>query len=130
MNPTSVDVKDMLEAEELGLTFATDLFVGFQPDDPDDCVTVFDSAGAPPDLTLDPSEVYDRPGVNIRIRNASYPDGWTMANDIKRVLQGRHDETWNGTLYSVLVCTGDPLFLNRDKRGRSQFVINVDVQRR
>lgn len=46
MNAPSVDIKDMLEAESsLGLTFTSDLFVGHEPNTPDETVTIFDTPG-------------------------------------------------------------------------------------
>ena len=48
MNSVSEDVKDMLEAEsDLDLTFATNLFIGKEEKDPDNCVTIFDTPESP-----------------------------------------------------------------------------------
>jgi hypothetical protein len=131
MNPTSKDIKDMLEAESsLGLTFATDLFIGKEPAMPDDCVTIFDTPGYPPQLTLKKGEDYYRPSVQIRVRNNSYLTGWDLINDIKIALHGVGQETWNSTLYSVIKCSMEPALLDWDEKNRARFVATFDVQRR
>jgi hypothetical protein len=131
MNPPSVDVKDMLEAESiLGLDIATDLFVGEEPITPDNCVTIFDTPGFAPQLTLTPGEDYFYPSIQIRVRNRDYRTGWTLANNIKTVLHGKAQETWNGTLYSVIYCSSGTALLDRDEKRRARFVINFNLQRR
>lgn len=130
MNAPTEDIKDMLEAESaLDLTFATNLFVGKEPADPDNCVTIFDTPGLPPQLTFDKA-IYQYPSIQIRVRNRAYMTGWTLANDIKDVLHGRAHETWNGTSYEVIISTGEPALLDWDEHGRARFYINFDIQRR
>ena len=36
----------------------------------------------------------------------------------------------NGTTYTLIQCTGDPGFLDRDEKGRIHFIINFNLQRR
>lgn len=126
----SVDIKDILEAESsLGLTFATDLFIGREPTDPDNCVTVFDTPGRPPQLNFDRTEKYDRPAVQVRVRNRDYRTGWELAHDIKDVLHGKGHEVWNGTTYELILCSGEVAFLDWDESSRARFVVNFDTQR-
>lgn len=131
MNITSEDIKDMLVAESsLGLVFTNNLFIGREPTKPDDCVTIFDTPGFPPQLTFKQSERYEYPSIQIRIRNKSYKDGLELAQDIKDSLHGRAQETWNGTLYSLIQCSGSPTLLDWDENNRARFIINFNVQRR
>jgi len=131
MNSASEDVKDMLVAESsLGLTFATNLFIGREPSTPDDCVTIFDTSGLPPQLTLKQGEDYYYPSVQIRVRNNSFQTGWTLANNIMISLHGRSHETWNGTLYTVIYCSSGPALLDWDDNNRARFIINFNLQRR
>jgi len=133
MNPSSVDIKDILEAESsLGLTFGTDLFVGLEPATPDDCVTIFDTPGQPPVLTLggQSGEGYFFPAIQIRVRNNSYTTGWDVINDIKTTLHGLNNETWNGTIYDVVKCNGEPFLLNWDENERARFVSTYNIFRK
>lgn len=131
MNATSIDIKDMLESESsLGLTFGTNLFIGREPATPSNTVTIFDTAGFRPDLHMEASDKYERPSIQIRVRNVSYETGWDLINEIKDSLHGRAHETWNGTYYSVIYCSSDIAFLDWDNNNRVRFVVNFSLQRR
>jgi len=132
MNPSSEDIKDMLEAESaLAFTFGTDLFIGKEPATPDNCVTLFDTGGMPPQLTLTgQGEDYFYPSIQVRVRNRAYMTGWLLAENIREALHGRAQETWNGTLYTLVHCSSGPAFLDWDDNGRARIVINFLIQRR
>jgi hypothetical protein len=131
MNPTSVDIKDMLEGQSsLGLVFADNLFVGDEPDLPDNTVTIFDTPGGPPLLCYYETPIYDYTTIQVRVRNNSYLNGWDMINDIKNFLHGKDNEIVNNTDYQVIVCVGEPFLLDRDENNRFRFVVNFDVQRK
>lgn len=131
MNPTSQDIKDMLTADtDLSLTFATNLFIGREPVNPDNCVTIFDTPGFPPEMTLDGNSGYEYPSIQIRVRNKTYQAGWAKAQAIKDSLHGRNHETKNATLYTVISCSSGPAFLGWDSEERAKFIINFNVQRR
>lgn len=131
MNAPSEDIKDMLEDESsLGLTFATDLFIGVEPPRPDNSVTVFDTPGQPLQLTLKQGEDYYYPSIQIRVRDRDYRTGWDVASNIVAVLHARAHETWNGTLYTLIQCLGEPALLDRDENNRFRFIINFNLQRR
>ena len=132
MNAPSVDIKDMLEAvSALGLTFATNLFIGKEPPMPNNCVTVFDTPGFPPQATLGiGDDDYYYPSVQIRVRNNDYLTGWALIQSILTSLHGRAQETWNGTLYSVILCSSGPVPLGWDENERIWFIINFNLQRR
>lgn len=131
MNPTSVDIADILEAESsLGLVFATNLFVGEEPAVPDNCVTIFDTPGFAPQLTFVKGENYYYPSIQLRIRNNSYVTGWQLINDIKVLLHGMGQFTVDDTHYSLIRCSIEPAFLDWDMNRRARFVATFDVQRR
>jgi len=131
MNAQSEDIKDMLVADSsLGLIFATNLFIGLEPATPDETVTLFDTMGLPEQLTLTPGEIYEYPSIQIRVRSNDYTVGWALTNDIKTSLHGRAQETWNGTLYSVIFAMGSVAFLDWDDSDRARFIINFNLQRR
>ena len=131
MNAPSIDLKDMLEAESsLGLTFATDLFIGKEPSEPDNCVTIYDTPGMPPGLGLDKDDKYQYPSIQVRVRNNSYVTGWNLANDIMDALHGRAHETWNSTYYMLISCSSGPALLDWDDHNRARFIINFELERR
>lgn len=131
MNAPAQDISDMLLAEtSLGLTFATDLFVGLEPPKPDNCVTIFDTPGFPPQLTLAKGEDYFYPSIQIRVRNRTYQAGWSLIQDIRTSLHARGHEVWNGTTYEVIYCSSGPALLDWDENQQVRFIINFNLQRR
>jgi len=130
MNASSEDIKDMLVADStLGLTFNTNLFIGKEEKTPRNCVTIFDTPGYAPDLGLT-NQGYKRPSIQIRVRNANYIVGWNLIELIEESLHGRAQETWNGTLYTVIYCSSGPAHLDWDDNGNARFIINFNLQRR
>jgi hypothetical protein len=133
MNASSVDIADMLVADtSLRLVIGTNLFVGKEPTTPKNTITILDGYGYPPAMTLggktDGSYYY--PAVQVRIRNYDYRAGMDFGQNIIDSLHGRAQETWNGTLYSVIACKNGPTFMTWDDNGLAHFVINFDLQRR
>jgi len=131
MGPASEEIKDMLVAESyLGFTFGKDLFIGREPAEPHDCVTIYDTPSFPPDLTLDSGESYYRSSVQVRVRDRSYVEAMSIARNIMTSLHGRAQETWSGTLYTVIRATGEPALLAWDDNNRAIVIINFNLQRR
>ena len=130
MNASSEDVKNMLVAESaLGLEYGTDLFIGSEPTSPKNCVTIYDTAGFPPYLGLSTTG-YEYPSIQIIVRNNDYMTGWSLANDIKDLLHGQANETWNSTLYTLIACVSGPAHLDYDNNDNARFFINFNLQRR
>lgn len=135
MNIPSEDIKDMLVADAaLSLVFDPDatnnLFIGREPTLPKNCVTIYDTPGRAPQLTLaGKGEDYFYPSIQIRVRNASYTVGLKLAQDIRTSLHGRA-ESRNETLYSVIYCSSGPALLDWDENNRARFIVNFDIQRR
>ena len=129
MNAPSVDIKDMLVAGNLSLVFAINLFIGMEPDTPNDTVTIFDTPGFSPMRGLTAPN-YFYPSIQVRVRDASYLDAWDLINDIKLLLHNRAQATWNGTLYSAIFCSIEPALLDFDQNNRPRFVTTFNIQRR
>ena len=132
MNASSVDIADIIASDSaLALTLGTTLFVGKEPTKPDNIVTVIDTPGFPPQLTLaGQGENYYYPSVQIRVRNRDYRTGWQIIQDIVTLLHGRNQEVWNGTLYSVIYCASGPALLDWDDNMLCRFIANFNLQRR
>ena len=128
-NPTSEDIKDMLEDEgALNLTFGDDLFVGREPAKPNRVVTIFDTPGRAPLLTLQ-SATYHYPSIQVRVRDTGYREGWIRINDIRNVLHARTRETRNGTVYELIAADQEPALLDWDENNRPRFVSSFEIQR-
>jgi hypothetical protein len=131
MNAASEDVKDMLLAESgLGLQFGINLFVGREPSNPDNCVTIFDTPGLPPLATLGNDSAYQYPALQILVRNRNYLVGYAIITNIIELLHNRGPETWNGAMYCSILCSGEPALLDWDANGRARLFTNFNLQRR
>jgi len=130
MNPTSEDVKDMLEAASaLSLTFKDNLFVGREPNSPNNCATIFDTPGRGPLLALNDVR-YDYPSIQVRVRDTNYRDGWSRINEIRKELHHRDREKRNGADYMLIACTQEPALLDWDENNRARFVTTFEIQRK
>jgi hypothetical protein len=134
MNSVAVDIKAMLQADgdvEVDSSVGCyDIFIGKEPDNPENSITIFETGGYPPQLNFNKDEIYEYPSVQIRVRSTDYLDCWSLANSIKDSLHGRAHETWNGTYYSVIYCLNGPTLLDFDQNNNPRFILNFNVQRR
>lgn len=130
MRIVSDGIKDLLVSEFSSLVFGQNLFIGFEPANPDDCVTIYDTGGAGLDLAYNRSEKYYRASFQVRVRNSSYVKGLEIANRVMETLHGRGHEEWGDAIYELIQCTSGPAFIGKDEHGRMIFVVNFEVQRR
>ena len=130
MNAMSVDVVNILEDESnLGLTLATNLFIGKEPTTPSNTVTIFDTTSMPPQFNLD-TQGFEYPSVQIRVRATNYVTGWGLIESIKSVLHGTAQLVVGDTLYSAIYCASGPALLDWDDNSRARFIINFNASRR
>jgi len=138
MKSSEEDIKDMLTSyfseSDLDSSFeglnGFTLSVGKEPDEPIEMISIFETSGGRPQLTFDRSERYEYPSVQIRVRAYNYQEGWRMSSEIKEMLHGRAQETWNDSYYSVIYCLNGPFLLDYDKNQRPRFIVNFNLQRR
>lgn len=132
MRPPSRDIAAMLE-DEYGYVFGTDIFVARQPSEPDEVVTVYDTPGSSPALTLGgrSDSDYSYPSVQVRLRTPapSYPDGYQALENIKEALHGRQGEVRQGVKYELIAASSDVAQLDYDDNNRAQLVLNFALQR-
>ena len=104
------------------LTKGTNLFKGFLPDTPADCVCIFDTGGAEPDKDLP----IGNPTFQVFVRNKSYATGHNIINQIYALLNRKRNvalvtgETYFYNIYAL----GNPGSIGRDENGRDEFTVN------
>jgi len=128
MNPATIDIKDLLEAEsDLGLMFQTNLFVNEMPDKPDACVCVYAGPGRPPE----PQHDYKKPAVQVRIRGAKGdPDtAHRLGESILRSLHQTTNHSAGGARYLGIWARTDVNFVGFDDNHRPLFTVNFDTER-
>lgn len=130
MNPVSLDVRDILAAADLGLVAGTNLFMGEEPASPANVTTIYDTPGYAPMLTMDRTERYDLPAIQVKVRNTSYVNAQALIEAIKVELHGKAHFSQGGARYELIKCDQDPFSLGKDESGWSMWVCNFSIQRR
>lgn len=128
MNAPSVDIKNILIDNDSSGTFyvfGTTLFVSFEPDTPDRCITILDTGGFDPDVAA----TYERPTIQVRSRDkaSQYQRAYDTIKDIADTLHGSRYTT-NSTTY-VIWQQGDIFYLGRDDNNRVLLTANFRIHR-
>lgn len=116
------EIGTYLQAQGIG-TVGVDIFLGLLPDQPDNCIALFEYAGSPPDLHWEG----EYPGLQVRVRNKSYSSGRAEIGQILKLLHGLHETTLSGTRYLLIKARGTPEVLKRDASNRIEWFVNFEI---
>ena len=128
MNDPSVDIVNYLQSvSSLGLTLGDNLHSNDLPDQPNQCVGVFDSGGDMPAVNY----VYERPTIQVRVRGekGDRRPANQLARNIRTELHGLSEIIQGGARYIGIWAMGDVLYLTDDKEQRPLFSVNFRVHR-
>lgn len=114
-----------LAANSIG-TVGTTIFYGQMPETPDDCVTLFEYAGEPPEDTHD-AQHYEKPGLQVLVRDTSYSDARTKIASISALLHTLANTSLTGTKYLYIRAVQSPFVLERDSSNRVVMAQNFIV---
>lgn len=139
MSIPTVNIKTLLvNAPTLSLVAGTNLWIGREPDKPNNTVTLFDTPDRGPMLFNkkkedgEPGEAdagqYLYAGVQARIRNTDYDKAMNLANDIVKVLHNTGNKVVGGTLVTLIEAIDNPFLLDYDDNNRARVVVNFAVQ--
>lgn len=133
---------DILRWVLVGLNLGTDPTVGGawpiyaagEPDQPDDCITTYDTTGTDDGRSMIDGEVFRNPGVQVRIRSTDHSTGWVKADAIFAAL-GQSIRNYyiviGSTRYLVSCVTniGNVIALGKETSStkRSLFTINATI---
>ena len=126
-NAPSIDIKDVLEdsSSGLGLSFGVNMFIGSMPNKPDNCICIYDYPGESQDLFG-----YEKPSVQVLVRNKNYETAWNLCKDIKYFLHdGFNNFIINQTRYIRIYSISDALPLGMDESNRYKMSINFRTER-
>ena len=121
------EIAAYLAAKGIG-TLGTDLFAAFMPDQPNNCIALFEYAGSPMELTMgDDDPVLERPGLQVKVRNTDYQTGKAKIDDTVDALHGLANQTLSNTRYLLIKANQSPESMGLDANWRSEFVVNFSV---
>jgi hypothetical protein len=107
------------------------VFVGSEPTDPDNCITLYDTQGSDHGRDMPTGKTRGHAGFQIRIRATTHAIGWTKAEAIQASLEAVYQETVHVDaeeyLVHAVVRIGDVLSLGKDapNSGRNAFTLNA-----
>lgn len=123
--PVTVDMLSILEAYNVGSSGLSGgasggwpIFIGAEPDGPDNCITLYDSPGEPPN----PKFLLEYPRFYARIRSRHYEQGFAKAEELKSALLGLPSQNIDDIRYDGIYVVVDTHFLQADKANRKIFV--------
>lgn len=118
------DVSDYLKTNVASqeLEEGTNLFKGFLPDEPDNCVAVYDTGGATPDRYI-PTAL---PTFQVFIRWDNYSDGRALLDEIVGLLHQKLNITLKsgGKYFYNIFLQGEGAHIGRDPKERDEFSVN------
>lgn len=120
------DIATYLAGKNLG-TVGTDIFKGFYPDQPDNCISLFEYAGSPTELTMCGSPTLERPGLQVRVRDKDYSAGRARIGRVVDYLHGLAGTTLGSTRYLLIRANQSPESMGTDANNRSEFVVNFSI---
>lgn len=121
------EIATYLAIKNIG-TVDTDIFKGFMPDQPDNMVALFEYAGNPMELTMGTGDpTLERPGLQVRVRNTSYPTGRAKIEQVVDILHGLTEQVLGGKRYLLIRANQSPASMGLDANNRSEFVVNFSV---
>lgn len=129
MKTPAHDTALFLAAQEgfgaLGGTSGWPVYVGREPLQPVDVVTVYDTGGLPDPLV----DNIEEPTIQVRVRCDSYIDGWAKADEARRDLQSEIGYPVAGGQVVQWIAQGGVTYIGRDDNERALFTCNFRVMR-
>lgn len=109
------------------------IFAAHEPDLPDNCITVYDTAGVAQGRSMISGELFGTSGFQVRVRAKDHTTGWTKADAIQTdMAKAVYQEvvTISGTRYLVhaIVKIGDVLALGTESPTSKRHVFTINAQ--
>jgi len=107
-------------ADNTELVKGTNLFIGIQPDTPNDLVAVYDTGGPTPDYNV-PTATKT---FQVLIRTVDYVDCLEIVNELVSLLHQLRNEEVGDTYFYYSYLQGEPAHIGQDDKARHEFSMN------
>ena len=94
----------------------SDIYMGSMPS-LDNCIGLFSTAGHNPNVSFD-GNISEQRGLQVVVRNKSYPTGETIINNIYKLLVKEM------TLSVAYIAQQSPFSIGKNENGNSEFSVN------
>jgi len=105
----------------------TNTYTNDMPDAPDNCVCIYNTGGYETEYVMNNDIDYERPTIQIRVRNTSYETADAQLVAIKQILDKQSETTINSTKYMTFYCISDILRIGRNDRERTVLAVNYEI---
>lgn len=114
-----------------GSTASWVVFKGWEPEAPDQIITIFETGGNP--NQGHEGNMLDKPTFQVRIRGAQTSTGYVAARTkiaaARTALEGMAAGTFNNRYYCQVVANSEPISLGHDQSHRPRLVMNFTALR-
>lgn len=123
------DLAEFLVSKNLG-TFnisgsGGSIYLALQPNEPDDCVTLFDTGGTGSVFGLPDSRRAVQILVRAKLMNNAYTKAWAIYDEfITNIVNDGHFLRFNNRKM-IVSATSTPLNIGKDDKGRHEFSLNL-----
>ena len=111
------------------LTVGTDLFKGLMPDEPDTCVTIYESPGRAPVEEMGANSPVERPNLQVISRSGAYATARANSQSVWDLLRTVTEQTLSGKHYLRIQPFQSPFLMGRDENRRVRIVFNCTVDK-
>ncbi len=128
MSSTAYHISQYLTAQALGAYASQEpwgIFVGGEPNKPDDCITIYDTGGTHANAD---AQLWD-PTFQVRVRSQRYMDAYTKAEAIRDLLLVRTAREIEGWHYTGFWLISDIAKIGRDGNDRELLTVNFRSMR-
>lgn len=133
MKPCSEHMKDLLVEKGVGKFAATGeaqwgIFVGSEPSQPDNVITVYDVPGVVQKTMSEPNHFFQS-GFQVRVRSRDYLTAHAKTEECRKALDRIGKFEKDGIWYDNVTMDDEPLPLGEDNNNRRIFVVNGTAYR-
>lgn len=114
------DIADYICANISGQTKGENVYKAFQPDTPDDCITIIDTGGALPNRYIPTAD----PSFQVLVRASEYGDAQSLVDSLVDLLHQKVGSTIGSHYYYSIFLLGEPGYIGRDDKDRYEFSMN------
>jgi hypothetical protein len=131
----ATSVANFLQREGFG-TYGTDIFAGYEPGNPDECVIVRPYGASGGERVQEvPGIAYEMPYLQIEVRGPVAASGTYDAMELKayqifQALAPIQNTEWDGAyIRKIAMIQSSPFFLGRDDHQRERFTMNIRIEK-
>lgn len=116
--PPSEQLRDWIV--ELGLVPNASCFYSWEPTEPDECVTVYDTPGTGMETVADLERpVLEQCGLQVRVRSTTYGRAYVLLQQIAYRITSKDDKTLLRCPFDAVLWSGSAVSLGQDDNRRS-----------